>query len=206
MALLAVTVPLAGYLALDRLFLRSWRLKERKEALAKLRQENKDMLAARKLEALSATLLLSQTLAKRLEAETKTEGGGGLVILEALYGKLPPSSLEKARLLSPAGIQDLVTQFQANFEAFLSKGQQEGANEKEEEWIDVTIPVQALVSSGQLHIPASHSKSQLLGFYDPCFGEEKMLRVVYQVRGKLHVVTVGDRFALDAPLRGIVFF
>ena len=203
MALLAITVPLAGYLTLDRLFLRSWRLKKHKEALRNLRHENKEVLAARKKEALSAILLLSQTLAKRLETESKMEGGGGLVILEALYGKLPPSSLEKVRLLSPAGIEDLVNQFQSKFEAFLSKPDPEGSNEKEDEWIDVTIPVQALVSSGQLHIPASNAKSQLLGFYDPCFGEEKMLRVVYQVRGKVHSVTVGDKAALDAPLRGM---
>ena len=202
-ALLAITVPIAGYYTIDRLFLRKRRIQKKKEILENLRKENRDILEARKREAISATLLLSQTLAKRLDTESKIEGGG-LVILEALYGKLPPSSTDQARFLSPAGIEELVDRFQTNFEAFLNrKNKKENG---EEEYIDVTIAVQALVTAGQLHIPASSSKSQILGFYDPCFGEDKQLRIVYQVGKKLHSVTVDDNAALDAPLRGILSF
>lgn len=153
------------------------------------------MLEQKRKEALGAIVLLTETIKKRLDAEAKTEGGG-LVILNALYGKLPPSSFESYRLLSPDGINDLVTKVKSQFESFLNL-----ESTLDIEYIDVTIPVQALVSGGQLHIGDGYSKSQIVGFYDPCFGEDKELRVTYQFQGKLHQVTVQDEQSLDAPMR-----
>ncbi|CAH1760477.1 15182_t:CDS:10 [Entrophospora sp. SA101] len=49
---------------------------------------------------------------------------------------------------------------------------------------DVRIPVQALVHESQLSIP---------GFYDPCMGEKKKLRIRYQFKRKIHEVIVDDR-------------
>jgi len=67
---------------------------------------------------------------------------------------------------------------------------------------DVTIPVQALVHNSQLHIPGGHPKSLLLGFYDPCYGEGKVLSIEYSFKGEMHRAEVGDTQAVVAPLRG----
>jgi hypothetical protein len=42
----------------------------------------------------------------------------------------------------------------------------------------------------------------LLGFYDPCMGERKTLRIQYLFRSKLHEITVSDAGGVIAPLRG----
>lgn len=43
------------------------------------------------------------------------------------------------------------------------------------------------------------TQAGLPGFYDPCVGEEKSLRVLYQFRGVLHQVTAPDSEALRIP-------
>jgi DnaJ family protein C protein 11 len=68
--------------------------------------------------------------------------------------------------------------------------------------IDVTVSVQALVNNSQLVIPGGYSKSGLVGFYDPAYGEAKNLTVVYRFHGQLHRVVVGDSEPLACPLRG----
>jgi DnaJ family protein C protein 11 len=124
----------------------------------------------------------------------------GLVIISALYGNLPPSNLDSIRVLTPEGIQELAQSIKAQFK-FLKSSKMPMSARKD--FIDVTIAVQSLVTNSQLHISGGHSKSNLIGFYDPCYGEKKHLRIIYQFQGRLHEVTVGDKQPVAAPLRGI---
>uniref|UniRef100_A0A3B3Y100 DnaJ homolog subfamily C member 11 n=1 Tax=Poecilia mexicana TaxID=48701 RepID=A0A3B3Y100_9TELE len=64
--------------------------------------------------------------------------------------------------------------------------------------IDVTVPLQCLVKDSKL-ILTEASKSGLPGFYDPCVGEEKSLKVLYQFRGVMHQVLSGDTEPLRIP-------
>ncbi|TRY87637.1 hypothetical protein DNTS_009337 [Danionella cerebrum] len=64
--------------------------------------------------------------------------------------------------------------------------------------IDVTIPLQCLVKDSKL-ILTEASKAGLPGFYDPCVGEEKSLKMLYQFRGKMHQVLSGDTEPLKIP-------
>jgi len=66
--------------------------------------------------------------------------------------------------------------------------------------IDVTIPLQCLVNGSKL-ILTEVSKSQINGIYDPCIGEEKSLKVIYEFRGILHEVVVKDDEILRIPLQ-----
>ena len=190
--IMALCVPLLGYNILDRFILKARRKKNKAQYLEKIRRDNQEILEARKKEALQAVVLLSDTIAKRLESE----GKDGLIILNAMYGKLPISDFESP-LLSPAGLESFSSKLQAKFEdspiSSLS-------------YIDVTIPIQALVHQSALEISNQFPKSDLVGFYDPCFGEKKKLRVMYQFKGKLHQVTVGDCEALVIPKRGTSHF
>uniref|UniRef100_A0A3B4FEH0 DnaJ homolog subfamily C member 11 n=3 Tax=Haplochromini TaxID=319058 RepID=A0A3B4FEH0_9CICH len=64
--------------------------------------------------------------------------------------------------------------------------------------IDVTVPLQCLVKDSKL-ILTEASKSGLPGFYDPCVGEEKSLKLLYQFRGVLHQVISADTESLRIP-------
>ncbi|ORY35388.1 hypothetical protein BCR39DRAFT_509235 [Naematelia encephala] len=97
----------------------------------------------------------------------------GLIIVSAHYGP--------ASLFTPRGLREPI--------------------QGEEGVIDVTIPVQALVTDSHLSIPGGRGKYNLIGFWDPCIGENKKLRVRYLFRNKLHQVTVDDIAPLRLPLK-----
>ncbi|XP_013865067.1 dnaJ homolog subfamily C member 11 [Austrofundulus limnaeus] len=64
--------------------------------------------------------------------------------------------------------------------------------------IDVTVPLQCLVKDSKL-ILTEASKAGLPGFYDPCVGEEKSLKLLYQFRGVMHQVISADAEPLRVP-------
>ncbi|CAL8356809.1 dnaJ homolog subfamily C member 11 [Gadus morhua] len=64
--------------------------------------------------------------------------------------------------------------------------------------IDVTVPLQCMVKDSKLCLTEA-SKVGLPGFYDPCVGEEKSLKLLYQFRGVLHQVLSADCEALRIP-------
>ncbi|XP_032369719.1 dnaJ homolog subfamily C member 11 [Etheostoma spectabile] len=64
--------------------------------------------------------------------------------------------------------------------------------------IDVTVPLQCLVKDSKL-ILTEASKAGLPGFYDPCVGEEKSLKLLYQFRGVMHQVISADTESLRIP-------
>jgi len=72
--------------------------------------------------------------------------------------------------------------------------------------IDVALPLQCLVEQHTIVLPggASASKSDLPGFYDPLpldADAELSLYVLYEFRGLLHEVLIGDRETLSLPFR-----
>ncbi|KAL5262293.1 hypothetical protein ACHWQZ_G007873 [Mnemiopsis leidyi] len=64
--------------------------------------------------------------------------------------------------------------------------------------IDVTVPVQCLVSNSKLILP-EHTKTGLVGFYDVSYGEDKQLAVKYRFRNIMHEVIIADGEPLKIP-------
>lgn len=64
--------------------------------------------------------------------------------------------------------------------------------------IDVRVPLQCLVADSKLVLRET-AKSIIPGFYDPCIGEKKYLRVKYRFRGLVHEVTIENNECLVIP-------
>lgn len=56
-----------------------------------------------------------------------------------------------------------------------------------------------IIQSAAVHELMLSFQSGLPGFYDPCVGEEKSLKVLYQFRGVMHQVLSGDAEPLRIP-------
>ena len=67
--------------------------------------------------------------------------------------------------------------------------------------VEVTIPIQCLVEEPSRLVLYEGSKSDLAGFFDPCFGkdDEKHLLIRYSYQGRVHQVIVRDKEQLRCP-------
>jgi len=168
-------IPLSAAYLIDQYILKPYYKNDLQKKINIIKTANSDILAQRKKEAEDSIKLMADTIQNKIEIEKQNNG---LIIIEALYGN--------AKLLKK--IKKLLYK-QSNSNKPLPN-----------EIIDVTIPIQAMVNKSQLHL-GSYSKSSLIGFYDPCFGKEKVLRVVYAFQGRIHLIEVGENIPLFAPLR-----
>ncbi|KAK1926987.1 hypothetical protein DB88DRAFT_5933 [Papiliotrema laurentii] len=167
-------VPAVGYLAAHRYIIQPRKRRQIADRVKDLRKNHADYISEKRKEALEAVSVMQAATAKKAAAEREKNG---LVIIEAYYGCA---------------------------ECFTDRGMKErdsDSDDQHESYIDVTIPIQALVNDSTLVIPGGRGKYHLLGLYDPCIGENKKLRVRYSFRGRVHQVTVDDTVGLRAPLK-----
>lgn len=66
---------------------------------------------------------------------------------------------------------------------------------------DVTIPLASMVERGQLVLGRGVQRAGLMGWWDPCPGREKVLKVRYLFGGMGHEVVVGEGEDLTLPMR-----
>jgi DnaJ homolog subfamily C member 11 len=121
---------------------------------------------------------------RKMEKESKKNG---LVIVKALYGK--------TILLSD--IQPETLNFNINTP--------EDVLHEEMAVIDVTIPIQYMCDTDRSEVVfySGYSKSKLLGFFDPCPGQEKTLVVLFFYQGVWLQSTLGDSEGGRIPTSGI---
>lgn len=158
LAVACAILPLVSLTALEHLYLRPAKKRRIADKLAKLRKDNVELIEERKRAALEARMVLSQGARKKAEAERRR---GGLVILEAYYGK-------KDRVPGRAeGPMDEAELFKSAWPSSQQQGdegvsalEEDEGHEQEAEvaWWDVKTPLMTLVSRGQLVIPGGRSK------------------------------------------------
>ncbi|KAF8460588.1 hypothetical protein BDZ91DRAFT_738771 [Kalaharituber pfeilii] len=176
-ALLGATV--AGLVGWEFLVSRPWRELESKVERRRNRYWIRQRMVRKRKEA-EAALALLQPIAERKSHEEQAEDG--LVILSATYGVHSSSS--------PFPPLD---------------NQQLGRERKgKERVIDVTVPLQALVSNHQLALQRAQRRTEIEGVWDPVPGRRKELWVVYEFGRVMHAVKVRDGEGCVMPNRGHV--
>ncbi|KAI9206573.1 uncharacterized protein BJ171DRAFT_14942 [Polychytrium aggregatum] len=201
----ATVAPVVAAIAIDQFILAPRKKQLLAEKLDEIRKENAEILADRQKEALEATRLMKDLAQRKLEQEQARDG---LIIVHALYGDLAAKeSIDSGRGFSVQGIRSLFSKSSSvEFMSIPSRDDahpplDQDADRSPKPYCDVTIVLQSMVNNSQLHISGGHAKSSILGFYDPCLGTPKKLRVIYQFQGRLHQAEVDDFGAFAAPLR-----
>ena len=200
-------------------------LKLRREHAARVRREKRD---ARETQALLETQAERRAEAERRKETDAAlrKGGGGLLIESAVFGVFATRT-KHARgepIVEGFGEGEEAARGGGGGEA---EGEGEGDGDGDERaaaaaaaaaggggdpgetsssesesyvpWLDVTVAVRFQVFDSHLDVHEGTHKASLLGFCDPCPGEEPRLRVRYVHAGKRHEVTVGAEEALSAP-------
>ncbi|KAG4106567.1 DnaJ-domain-containing protein [Neocallimastix lanati (nom. inval.)] len=167
-------IPISAAYFIDQYILIPYQKNDMQRKINIVKTANSEILAQRKQEAEDSIKLMAEIVQRKIDIEKKNNG---LIIIEALYGNT--KLIKKMKKL-------LYKQNKPN-------------KPLPKEIINVTIPLQNMINKSQLHL-GGYSKSSLIGFYDPCFGKEKTLRVVYSFQNKIHLVEVGEKIPLFAPL------
>ncbi|KAG6458071.1 hypothetical protein O3G_MSEX010658 [Manduca sexta] len=165
----ATVVPLVSWLVLKKLILDPIARERQERDRQRSMEANYERLQEMQRQARATVELMRETYSRIRSEEEKKKG---LVILKALYGKLPAEQTGDG--VSP-----------------------ESPNAYSEV-IDVTIPIQCLVKDTRLELLEA-SKSELPGFYDPCVGDDKHLTIQYMFHNMLHCCTVSDKEAIVLP-------
>ncbi|XP_045531393.1 dnaJ homolog subfamily C member 11 [Pieris brassicae] len=173
----ATVVPMVSWLIIKKLVLDPISRERQERERQRSMEANFERLQEMQRQARATVELMRETYLRNRSDEEKKKG---LVIIKALYGKLPSGATSHDTTAEEIG---------------------DGASESPSAYgdvINVTIPLQCLVRDSRLEL-LDASKSELAGFYDPCAGDEKHLTVCYMFHNYLHVCTVPEQEALILP-------
>ncbi|KAI5640321.1 dnaJ domain-containing protein [Phthorimaea operculella] len=174
----ATVVPMVSWLILKKLVLDPIARERQERDRQRSMEANYERLQEMQRQARATIELMRETYSRIRTDEEKKKG---LVILRALYGKVPQGFTQHDVSAEPTGDSPLSPDSPSFSEV-----------------IDVTIPIQCLVKDSRLELLEA-SKSELPGFFDPCVGEDKQLTIQYMFHNNLHRCSVDDRQPLVLP-------
>ncbi|CAO1402064.1 unnamed protein product [Diamesa tonsa] len=166
----ATTVPLISYYVLKKCILEPMASEKQKRVIDKKKEMNEERSMQKKKEAAAAISLMS-TQYERILNEEETKNG--LLILYAYYGRFDDGYGDES-------LEEIVV-------------------ENDSKFIDVTVPMQCLVRDSEIMIHTTF-KNELPGFYDPCIGEAKVLKVQYKYNNIIASITINEKDELKLPL------
>ncbi|KAM3408939.1 hypothetical protein ACQJBY_001773 [Aegilops geniculata] len=167
----AFAIPSTLYFLLQTYVVKPYYIRrEKQKTLEKMDSLSTQLTEARQAAKKSQRLLEPVSNRKK----NKQQESDGLVITKALYGN--HKKVKESSQLSE--IDDNVAS----------------------QVLDVTIPLNFLVTeAGQLKLHEGIKKSGIMGFYDPCPGDPKLLLVEYIFHGRQYKVMADDYGALSIP-------
>uniref|UniRef100_A0A182JRE3 J domain-containing protein n=1 Tax=Anopheles christyi TaxID=43041 RepID=A0A182JRE3_9DIPT len=171
----ATVTPLVTYFVLKKMLFDPMNEATKQKNIERVKETNSVRMAEKRKEAESAISLMGALFERIRKNELNSQG---LIIVSALYGKFAASDAGN------------VTLEEADDMGFLHQNPLV---------IDVRIPLQCLVKDSQLTLYSS-SKSELPGFYDPCFGEEKQLKIDYEFRNNSYSSVFADLDPVRIPI------
>lgn len=167
----ATVAPIITWTIVKKLIIDPFVNEQREKEKDKQKELNKTRMLEKQKDAKAAISLMMATFSRIRSDE---EAKGGLVITKAIYG----------RFIYPN---------KHNYN-------EEIETDNRDDVIDVTIPLQCLVVGSKLVLHEA-SKSELPGFYDPCFGEDKQLLLQYLFHHQTHECIIKDNESLRIPIQ-----
>ncbi|XP_058838201.1 dnaJ homolog subfamily C member 11 [Topomyia yanbarensis] len=168
----ATITPLVTYFVLKKVIIDPMNLAAKQRNIEKIKEINRTRMSEKRREAESAIALMGAMYERIRNDEQKRKG---LIIVSALYGKF--------------GRDENVSVEQHDEMGFIQHNP---------DVIDVKIPLQCLVKDSRLMLYGS-TKSELPGFYDPCYGEDKLLRIDYEYQNRSFSISVADNEDIRIP-------
>eukprot|EP00850_Spirogloea_muscicola_P014073 SM000098S25153 [mRNA] locus=s98:474320:479179:- [translate_table: standard] len=186
----AFILPTSLYFLLKQFVLKPFSLERSRRKTLEQRKANAVKVGRARATALEAQSLMAPVAVRKQRKELEK---GGVVITSAVYGNLQPPGQSDGRRV-PGGQPEAL---QAEDRLEENGG---AAGDLPPPYLDVQTPLQFLIDdAGFLLLHAGTRKAGLMGFCDPCPGEEKQLRVRYTWQGQPHQVVVGDLEELRVP-------
>lgn len=181
----ATITPLLAWFVVKKTIVEPMNAEHRQRKLDKIREANKQRIAEKRKEAEAAVDLMAALYERICDEERQRRG---LLIVSARYGKFDDDD-DSIGGGSPASTPDSsASEWTA----------QNRHGDDAQTIIDVTLPLQCLTRDGKLRLQKS-TKSQLPGFYDPCMGEPKVLKIDYTYREVSYSVVIKDEQELRLP-------
>lgn len=167
----AFAIPSTLYFLLQTYVVKPYYLKrEKQKTLEKMDSLSTQLTEARQA-AKKAQRLLEPVSNRKKNKQLENDG---LVITKALYG-------DRKKIKESSELSDIDDNIASQV-------------------LDVTIPLNFLVTeAGQLKLHEGIKKSGIMGFYDPCPGDPKLLLVEYTFHGQQYKVMADDYGALLIP-------
>ncbi|CAD5163862.1 unnamed protein product [Musa acuminata subsp. malaccensis] len=166
----AFMVPSSLYFLLKKFVLKPYYLRRQKQKALEKKEVSLNQIRKARDAAKKAQKLLQNVSNRKKNKEVEKDG---LVITKAIYGNLRTARGTEEHLEVDDDVASLI--------------------------LDVTLPLNFLVTNSRLELHKGIKKSGIMGFCDPCPGEPSQLLVEYTFKGKNYKVVVDDYDLLRIP-------